>query len=277
MFVDPIISIPLELAQKADAEKLADSLSSLAERDLTLVVRVSKESGQTIIAGMSELQLVKIVHRLIHEFTLDVRAGAMQVEQRETITDKAPSDGKFIRQSCGRGQYGHVTLLLEPTARGAGFQFENRIFGGVVPKQYIPAVETGVRNALPGGVIAGCPIVDVKVSLLFGSYHEVDSSDMAFRIAGSMAFKEGFLKANPVVLEPIMKIKVEVPAESLSDVFDDIRMRRGKIVDLEESIPRLRATVPLSELVGYAAYIHDKTDGKGQVVMRFIGFEEMSS
>ena len=235
------------------------------------------ETGQTIIAGMGELHLEIIVDRLLREFKVEANVGKPQVAYRETIRGKVTQVGEFIRQTGGRGQYGKVTLELEATAPGAGFEFVNKIVGGVIPKEYIPAVENGVREALQGGVLAGYPIIDVKVSLVFGSYHEVDSSEMAFKIAGSMAFKEGFMKAKPVLLEPIMKVEVEVPEEFMGDVIGDISSRRGKIegMDSVDNLSKVRATVPLSEMFGYATDIRNKTRGQGTFVMEFYHYEEV--
>jgi elongation factor G len=226
---------------------------------------------------MGELHLEIIVDRLLREFKVEANVGKPQVAYRETIKNKVKQEGKFIRQSGGRGQYGHVIIEIEPSPPGTGFEFVNKIVGGVIPKEYIPAVETGIRDTLQGGVLAGYPIIDVKVTLVFGSYHEVDSSEMAFRIAGSMAFKEGFLKAKPVLLEPIMKVEAEVPEEFMGEVIGDISSRRGKIEGMETSdkLSKVKAQVPLSEMFGYATDIRNKTKGQGTFVMEFLHYEEV--
>jgi len=276
-FPEPVISVAIEPKTKADSDKLGMSLSRLAEEDPTFKVRIDHETGQTIIAGMGELHLEIIVDRLLREFQVEANVGKPQVAYRETIKNKVKQEGKFIRQSGGRGQYGHVVIELEPLPPGGGFEFVNKIVGGVIPKEYIPAVETGIRDTLQGGVLAGYPIIDVKVTLVFGSYHEVDSSEMAFRIAGSMAFKEGFLKAKPVLLEPIMKVEAEVPEEFMGEVIGDISSRRGKIDGMEtnEKLSKVKAQVPLSEMFGYATDIRNKTKGQGTFVMEFLHYEEV--
>jgi elongation factor G len=276
-FPDPVISVAIEPKTKGDSDRLGVSLSRLAEEDPTFKVRVDHETGQTIIAGMGELHLEIIVDRLLREFKVEANVGKPQVAYRETIKKHVKEEGKFIRQSGGRGQYGHVVLELDPTEPGAGFSFVNKIVGGTIPKEYIPAVEHGVREALVGGVLAGYPIIDVKVTLVFGSYHEVDSSEMAFKTAGSIAFKDGFMKAKPVLLEPIMKVEVEVPEEFMGDVIGDISSRRGKIegMDTVDSLSKVRASVPLSEMFGYATDIRNKTRGQGTFVMEFYHYEEV--
>ena len=276
-FPDPVISVAIEPKTKADSEKLGVALGRLAEEDPTFKVRVDQETGQTIIAGMGELHLEIIVDRLLREFKVEANVGKPQVAYRETCKKTVKQEGKFVRQSGGRGQFGHVVIEIEPQPAGKGFEFVNKIVGGVIPKEYIPAVEAGIREALVGGVYAGYPIIDVKTTLVFGSYHEVDSSEMAFKIAGSMAFKEGFLKAKPTLLEPIMKVDVEVPEEYMGDVIGDISSRRGRIdgMDTVEHLSKVKAQVPLSEMFGYATDIRNKTRGQGTFVMEFLHYDEV--
>lgn len=278
-FPDPVISVAIEPKTKGDADKLGVSLGRLAEEDPTFKVRVDHETGQTIIAGMGELHLEIIVDRLLREFKVEANVGKPQVAYRETIKKQVKAEGKFIRQSGGRGQYGHVVFEIEPGQTGSGFEFVNKIVGGAVPKEYIPAVEAGVRDTLTGGVLAGYPVIDVKVSLVFGSYHEVDSNEMAFKTAASIGFKEGFMKASPILLEPIMKVEVEVPEEFMGDVIGDISSRRGRIegMDTVNSLSKVRAAVPLSEMFGYATDIRNKTRGQGTFVMEFNNYEEVPS
>lgn len=276
-FPDPVISVAIEPKTKADSDKLGVSLGRLAEEDPTFKVHVDHETGQTIIAGMGELHLEIIVDRLLREFKVEANVGKPQVAYRETIKKQVKQEGKFVRQSGGRGQYGHVVIELEPTEPGGGFQFVNKIVGGVIPKEYIPGVEQGIKEALEGGVLAGYPAIDVRATLVFGSYHEVDSNEMAFKIAGSMALKEGFMKAKPVLLEPIMKVEVEIPEDYMGDVIGDISSRRGKIegMDTVDNLSKVRATVPLSEMFGYATDIRNKTRGQGTFVMEFLHYEEV--
>ena len=276
-FPDPVISVAIEPKTKADSEKLGVSLGRLAEEDPTFKVRVDPETSQTIIAGMGELHLEIIVDRLLREFKVEANVGKPQVAYRETMRNKVKQEGKFIRQSGGRGQYGHVVIELEPVEAGAGFQFVNKIVGGVIPKEYIPAVEDGITEALQGGVLAGYPVIDIKATLVFGSYHDVDSSEMAFKIAGSMAFKEGFMKGKPVLLEPVMKVEVEVPEEFMGDAIGDISSRRGRIEGMEtiDRLSKVKALVPLSEMFGYATDIRNKTKGQGTFVMEFQHYEEV--
>ncbi|HEY9680214.1 MAG TPA: elongation factor G [Oculatellaceae cyanobacterium] len=276
-FPDPVISVAIEPKTKADSDKLGVALGRLAEEDPTFKVRVDQETGQTIIAGMGELHLEIIVDRLLREFKVEANVGKPQVAYRETCKKQIKQEGKFVRQSGGRGQYGHVVLEIEPQAPGAGFEFVNKIVGGVIPKEYIPAVEAGIKEALVGGVYAGYPIIDVKTTLVFGSYHEVDSSEMAFKVAGSMAFKEGFMKAKPTLLEPIMKVDVEVPEEYMGDVIGDISSRRGRIdgMDTVDHLSKVKAQVPLSEMFGYATDIRNKTRGQGTFVMEFLHYDEV--
>jgi elongation factor G len=276
-FPDPVISVAIEPKTKGDSDKLGVSLGRLAEEDPTFKVRVDHETGQTIIAGMGELHLEIIVDRLLREFKVEANVGKPQVAYRETIKKNVKAEGKFIRQSGGRGQYGHVVFELEPLPAGTGFEFVNKIVGGVVPKEYIPAIEAGVRDTLVGGVLAGYPVIDVKCTLVFGSYHEVDSNEMAFKTAASIGFKEGFMKANPILQEPIMKVEVEVPEEFMGDVIGDISSRRGRIegMDTIESLSKVKSSVPLSEMFGYATDIRNKTRGQGTFTMEFAHYEEV--
>lgn len=276
-FPDPVISVAIEPKTKGDSDKLGVALTKLAEEDPTFKVSVDHETGQTIIAGMGELHLEIIVDRLVREFKVHANIGKPQVAYRETIKGSCTQEGKFVRQSGGRGQYGHVVLDLEPGEPGSGFVFENKIVGGVVPREYIPAVESGVKGAMAGGVIAGYPIIDVKVTLIDGSNHPVDSSEMAFKTAGSIGFKEGFKRSKPILLEPIMKVEVEVPEEFMGDVIGDLSGRRGKVEGMEttEHLSKVKANVPLSEMFGYATDIRNKTKGQGTFVMEFLHYEEV--
>lgn len=276
-FPEPVISVAIEPKTKADSDKLGVALSKLAEEDPTFRVRVDHETGQTIISGMGELHLEIIVDRLLREFKVEANVGKPQVAYRETIRKAVKQEGKFIRQSGGRGQYGHVILELEPREPGAGYEFVNDIVGGVIPKEYIPGVDKGIQEAMEGGVLAGYPVIDLRAKLVFGSYHEVDSSEMAFRVAGSMAFKEGFMKAKPVLLEPIMKVEVEVPEEFMGDVIGDISSRRGRIEGMETSdhLSKVKAHVPLAEMFGYATDIRNKTRGQGTFVMEFANYDDV--
>ncbi|MEF3193021.1 MAG: elongation factor G, partial [Halothiobacillaceae bacterium] len=249
-FPEPVISIAVEPKTKGDQEKMAIALSKLAAEDPSFRVHTDEESGQTIISGMGELHLEIIVDRMKREFKVEANTGKPQVAYRETIRSAVEQEGKFVRQSGGRGQYGHVWLRIEPNEEGKGYEFVNAIVGGVVPKEYIPAVDKGVQEALQNGVLAGYPMVDVKVTLFDGSYHEVDSSEMAFKIAASIGLKEGAAKANPVLLEPIMKVEVETPEEYMGDVIGDINRRRGMVQGMDDGyggIKKIRAEVPLSE------------------------------
>ncbi|MGI1691954.1 elongation factor G, partial [Thermoanaerobacter uzonensis] len=276
-FPEPVISVAIEPKTKAAQEKMTMALLKLAEEDPTFKTYTDQETGQTIIAGMGELHLEIIVDRLRREFNVDCNVGKPQVAYKETITKPVKIEGKFIRQSGGRGQYGHVWLEMEPAPRGEGYTFENRIVGGVIPKEYIPAVDAGVQEAMQNGVLGGYPVIDVKVALVDGSYHEVDSSDMAFKIAGSIAFKEGMKKANPVLLEPIMKVEVVVPEEYMGDIIGDINSRRGRVEGMEARAGAqvIRAFVPLAEMFGYATDLRSKTQGRGTYTMQFHHYEEV--
>jgi elongation factor G len=276
-FPDPVIDIAIEPKTKADQDKLGLSLSRLAEEDPTFRVHTDQETGQTIISGMGELHLEIIVDRLLREFKVEANVGKPQVAYRETIRRAAKIEGKFIRQSGGRGQYGHVWLELEPLSPGTGFQFENKIIGGAIPREYIPAVEAGIKDAMLTGVLAGYPMVDIKVSLFDGSYHEVDSSEMAFRIAGSMAFKDGSRKASPVLLEPVMKVEIVTPEEYMGDIMGDFNSRRGRIEGMESRAGAqvIRGHVPLCEMFGYATTIRSISQGRAVYVMHFSHYDEV--
>jgi len=276
-FPDPVISVAIEPKTKVDQERLGVSLSKLAQEDPSFRVKLDEETGQTIISGMGELHLEIIVDRLMREFKVDANVGKPQVAYRETIKKKVEAQGKFVRQSGGRGQFGDVWLYVEPNEPGVGFTFENKIVGGAIPREYIPAVEKGVKEAMDGGILAGFPLVDIKVTLFDGSYHEVDSSEMAFKIAGSMGFKEGARKASPVLLEPVMSVEVVVPEEYMGDVIGDLNSRRGKIMGME---PRgnaqvIQSQVPLSQMFGYATDLRSKTQGRATYTMQFAHYDEV--
>ncbi len=268
-FPDPVIRVAIEPKTKAGQEKMGIALSKLAEEDPTFKTYTDDETGQTIIAGMGELHLEIIVDRLLREFKVEANVGKPQVSYKETIRKPVKIEHKYARQSGGRGQYGHVYLEIEPQEPGAGYVFENQIVGGAIPKEYIPAVDAGVQGAMESGVLAGYNVVDIKVTLFDGSYHEVDSSEMAFKIAGSMAFKEGCKKADPVLLEPIMKVDVIVPEEYMGDVMGDLNSRRGQIQGMEarQGAQAISAMVPLSEMFGYATELRSRTQGRGQYTM----------
>lgn len=276
-FPEPVIDQAIEPKTKADQDKLGLALQRLAEEDPTFQVRTDEETGQTIIRGMGELHLEVIVDRLLREFKVEANVGKPQVAYRETIRESVKQEGKFIRQTGGRGQYGHVWLEVEPNEPGAGFEFINKIVGGVVPKEYIPAVEAGVKEAMESGVLAGYPMVDVKVTLFDGSYHEVDSSEMAFKIAASMGFKEAARKAKPVLLEPIMKVEVVTPEDFMGDVVGDLNSRRGRIEGMERraNAQVVRALVPLAEMFGYATDLRSATQGRAVYTMHFSHYEEV--
>lgn len=278
-FPDPVISVAIEPKTKADQEKLSTALNKLAQEDPSFRVKVDEETGQTIISGMGELHLEIIVDRLVREYKVEANVGNPQVAYRETIKKKVTQEGKYIKQSGGRGQYGHVWLDVEPLEAGKGFEFENKIVGGTIPKEYIPAVEKGVREAMESGVMAGYPVVDIKVTLFDGSYHEVDSSEMAFKIAGSLCFKEAMRKASPILLEPIMKVEVIVPDEYMGDVMGDLSSRRGRIEGMEArgSAQVIRCKVPLKEMFGYATVLRSLTQGRATYTMLFDHYEEVPS
>ena len=274
---DPFISVAVEPKTKNDQEKMGIALQKLAEEDPTFRVRTDQETGQTIISGMGELHLEIIVDRMLREFKVDCNVGNPQVAYRETIRKPAKAEGKFVRQSGGHGQYGHCWLELTPQEPGAGFTFENKIVGGVIPKEFINPIENGVREAMDNGVIAGYPVVDVKVTVYDGSYHEVDSSEMAFKIAGSMAFRNAAEKANPVLLEPYVKVEVIVPEEYMGDVMGDINSRRGRIEGMEarNGAQVINAFVPLSEMFGYSTDLRSKTQGRGNYSMEVSYYDEV--
>ncbi|TSK03942.1 MAG: elongation factor G [Geobacter sp.] len=274
-FPEPVISIAIEPKTKADQEKLGLSLGKLASEDPSFRVKTDEETGQTIISGMGELHLEIIVDRLFREFKVDASVGKPQVAYRETITKKVKAEGKFVRQSGGRGQFGHVWLEIEPQEAGKGYEFVDAIKGGVVPREYIPAVDKGIKEALDNGVMAGFPVVDIKVTLVDGSYHEVDSSEMAFKIAGSMGFKEGCAKASPIILEPIMSVEVVVPEEYMGDVIGDLNSRRGRIMGMEgrAGAQVVTAMVPLAQMFGYSTDLRSATQGRATYSMTFDHYE----
>ncbi len=276
-FPEPVISVAVEPKTKADQEKMGLALQRLAKEDPSFRVSTDQESGQTIISGMGELHLDIIVDRMKREFKVEANVGKPQVAYRETIRAKVEQEGKFVRQSGGRGQYGHVWLKIEPQEEGKGYEFVNGIVGGVVPREYIPAVDKGVKEALEGGVIAGYPVVDVKVTIFDGSYHDVDSNEMAFKIAGSMAFKDGVRKAKPVLLEPIMKVEVVTPEDYSGDVIGDLNRRRGQIQGMEDSVSGkvVTAEVPLAEMFGYATSVRSMSQGRATFTMEFAKYMEV--
>jgi elongation factor G len=276
-FPEPVIWIAIEPKTKADQEKLSQGLNNLADEDPTFKIRSDQDTGQTLIGGMGELHLEIIVDRLKREFRVEANVGRPQVAYKETIRKKVESEGKFVRQSGGRGQYGHVWIEVEPNEKGAGYEFEDKIVGGVVPKDYIPSVSQGIKEALRSGVIAGYPVEDVKVRLFDGSYHDVDSSEMAFKVAGSMAVKAAMKKADPVLLEPVMNVEVITPEEYMGDVMGDLNSRRGHIKGIE---PRrdaqvIRARVPLAEMFGYATTLRSMSQGRALYTMQFAYYEEV--
>jgi elongation factor G len=271
-FPDPVIKIAVEPKSKGDQDKLTDALIKLAEEDPTFRVQYDDQTGQTVISGMGELHLDIIVDRLKREFRVQCNVGRPQVAYRETITRPVKIEGRFVRQSGGRGQYGHVWLQMEPNQSGAGFVFEDKIVGGVVPREYIAPVQKGIVEAMESGVLAGYPVVDVKVALIDGSYHEVDSSEMAFKIAGSMAFKDGAQKAGPILLEPVMRVETTVPDEYVGDAVGDFSSRRGQVEGMESrggNVQVVRGLVPLAEMFGYATDLRSMTSGRGSFSMQF--------
>ena len=275
-FPDPVISQAVEPKTKADQEKMGLALQKLALEDPSFRVHTDEESGQTIISGMGELHLEILVDRMKREFNVEANIGKPQVAYRETIRAEVEQEGKFVRQSGGRGQYGHVWLKIEPQEAGKGYEFVNQIVGGVVPKEYIPSVDKGIQEAMANGVIAGYPMVDVKVTLYDGSYHEVDSNEMAFKIAGSMGFKEGCAKANPVILEPIMEVEIETPEEYMGDVMGDLSRRRGLPLGQDDSASgkKIRAEVPLAEMFGYSTTLRSMSQGRATYSMEFKKYAE---
>jgi elongation factor G len=279
VFPAPVISVAVEPKTKADQEKMGLALQRLAKEDPSFRMNTDQESGQTIISGMGELHLEIIVDRMKREFNVEANVGKPQVAYRETIRGTIESEGKFVRQSGGRGQYGHVWLKLEPNAQGKGYEFINGIVGGTVPREFIPAVDKGIKEAVDTGVIAGYPVVDVKVTLFDGSYHDVDSNEMAFKIAGSIGFKDGFRKARPVLLEPIMKVEVVTPEDYSGDIIGDLNRRRGQITGMDEQAAGkvITAEVPLSEMFGYATTVRSMSQGRATFTMEFEKYVEVPS
>jgi elongation factor G len=275
-FPEPVIAVAVEPKSKADQEKMGVALSKLAQEDPSFRVRTDEETGQTIIAGMGELHLEIIVDRMLREFKVNCNVGAPQVAYRESIRKSVEVEGKFIRQSGGRGQYGHVWLRLEPLGEAEGYKFENALVGGVVPKEFVPAVDKGVQEQMGNGVLVGFPLVDMKVTLFDGSYHDVDSSEMAFKIAGSIALRSGVMQAAPVLLEPVMKVEVTTPDEYMGDVIGDLNRRRGVIHGMDEESGSLvvRAEVPLGEMFGYATDLRSATQGRAAYSMEFVRYSE---
>jgi len=276
-FPEPVIQVAIEPKTKADQDKMGIALGKLAEEDPTFTTESNPETGQTLIAGMGELHLDVIVDRLKREFKVEANVGAPQVAYRETFRASAEVEGKFIRQSGGRGQYGHVWVKYEPNEEGAGFEFENKIVGGVVPREYVPSVEQGIREALENGVLAGYPLIDVKATLYDGSYHDVDSNEMAFKIAASMSLKAAKNKCNPVLLEPMMKVEIVIPEEYMGDVMGDVTSRRGRVEGMEArgNAQLVKAFVPLAEMFGYATALRSNTQGRGTYSMFFDHYEEV--
>jgi elongation factor G len=274
---EPVISVAVEPKSKQDMEKLSKALQSLSDEDPTFRVSLDPETNQTVIAGMGELHLEILVDRMLREFKVEANVGAPQVAYRETIRKAIQVEGKFIRQSGGKGQYGHVVIDLEPGEAGSGFEFVSKIVGGSIPKEFIPSVENGVKEACESGILAGFPLIDVKTTLVDGSYHDVDSSEMAFKIAGSMAIKDGVPKASPVLLEPMMKVEVEVPETYLGDIMGNLNSRRGQIEGMgtEEGLAKISAMVPLAEMFGYATDIRSMTQGRGIFTMEFSHYDEV--
>jgi elongation factor G len=276
---EPVISVAVEPKTKQDMEKLSKALQSLSEEDPTFRVSIDSETNQTVIAGMGELHLEILVDRMLREFKVEANVGAPQVAYRETIRKAVKTEGKFIRQSGGKGQYGHVVIELEPGEPGSGFEFISKIVGGSVPKEYVNPAAEGMKEACESGVIAGYPLIDVKATLVDGSYHDVDSSEMAFKIAGSMAIKQGVQKASPVLLEPMMKVEVEVPDDFIGTVIGDLNSRRGQIeaqeTDQSQGLAKVTAKVPLAEMFGYATDIRSNTQGRGIFSMEFSHYDEV--
>jgi elongation factor G len=272
-----VIHVAVEPKTKADQEKMGLALGKLAQEDPTFRVSTDQDSGQTIIAGMGELHLEIIIDRMMREFKVEANVGKPQVAYRETIRRNSQAEGKFIRQTGGRGQYGHVKIRLEPNEAGKGYEFVNEIVGGVVPREYIKPVDEGIKEAMEGGILAGYPVEDVKAILYDGSYHEVDSSEMAFKIAGSMAFKEAAKKASPVLLEPVMSVEVVVPEEFMGTIIGDLNSRRGHIEGMEHRAGSqvIKAIVPLSEMFGYATQMRSLTQGRATFSMHFARYEEV--
>jgi elongation factor G len=276
-FPEPVINVAIEPKSKASQEKMMTALAKLAEEDPTFRTYTDQETGQTLIAGMGELHLDIIVDRLFREFKVEANVGAPQVAYKETIRKAVKADGKFVRQSGGRGQYGHCVLEVEPRQPGEGYEFVNKVVGGSIPKEYIAPIDAGIQEAMNSGVLGGYPVVDIKVTVVDGSYHEVDSSEMAFKIAGSMGFKDACRKADPVLLEPIMRVDIDVPEDYMGDVMGDISSRRGRIEGMEarSNAQHIQAKVPLSQMFGYATALRSRTQGRGTFVMQISHFEEV--
>jgi elongation factor G len=276
-FPEPVISVAVEPKTKVDQEKMGLALQRLAKEDPSFRLSSDAESGQTIIAGMGELHLEIIVDRMKREFKVEANVGKPMVAYRETIRAKVEQEGKFVRQSGGRGQYGHVWITLEPSEPGKGYEFVNAVVGGTVPKEYIPAVDKGIKEATANGILAGYPVVDVKVTLFDGSYHDVDSNEMAFKIAGSMAFKDAMAKAKPVILEPIMKVEVVTPEDYYGDIVGDLNRRRGQIIGMEDSISGkvVTAEVPLAEMFQYSTSMRSMSQGRATYTMEFAKYMEV--
>jgi elongation factor G len=275
-FPDPVIQVAIEPKTKADQEKMGVALSRLAQEDPTFKVRSDPETNQTIIAGMGELHLEIIVDRMMREFKVEANVGKPMVAYRETIRKRVDAEGKFVRQSGGRGQYGHVRMYVEPNEAGKGYEFVNDIKGGVIPKEYIKPIDQGIQEAMQSGVLAGYPCVDIKVTIYDGSYHDVDSNEMAFKIAGSMGFKAGCEKANPVILEPIMAVEVVMPEDYMGDVIGNLNSRRGRIENMEDraGVKVVTAQVPLAEMFAYSTSLRGMTQGRGNYSMQFSHYAE---
>jgi elongation factor G len=277
-FPEPVIEVAIEPKTKAENERLSESLTKLSEEDPTFKVKVDDETGQTIISGMGELHLEILCDRLLREFKVQGNIGKPQVAYRETITKKTEVEIKFVRQTGGRGQFGHVVMEFEPSDKGAGFVFENKIIGGVIPREFINPVRQGVKGAMGNGVVAGYPLVDIKATLIDGSYHPVDSSEIAFKTAGSIALRDAVLKAGPIVLEPIMDVEVIVPEEYMGDVLGDLNSRRGKIIGMvprSDSAHVITGVVPLSEMFGYATVLRSMTQGRAIYTMQFSSYQAL--
>jgi elongation factor G len=277
-FPEPVISVAIEPKTKVDQDKLGKALFSLQDEDPTFQVRTDEDTGQTIIWGMGELHLEVLVDRMMREFSVAANVGKPQVAYRETITEPVRKvEQRYVRQTGGRGQYGHVVIDLEPTGPGGGYEFVDKVTGGVIPREYIPAVDAGIQEALESGVLAGYPIVDVRAILTYGSYHDVDSSEMAFKIAGSLAFKEGARKAKPALLEPVMAVEVVTPEDYMGDVIGDLSSRRGKVAGMEQrgSSHVVRAQVPLAEMFGYATDLRSRTQGRATYTMQFHSYSQV--
>ena len=276
-FPEPVISIAIEPKTKADQDKLSVALGKLASEDPSFRVRVDEETGQTVISGMGELHLEIIVDRLKREFKVEANIGNPQVAYRETFRKTVKSEGKYIKQSGGKGNYGHCWLEMTPLEPGSGFEFENKIVGGAIPKEYIPAIEKGITEAMENGIVAGYPVVDCKVTVFDGSFHEVDSNEMAFKIAASMAFKDGMKQASPVLLEPIMKVEVVTPDEYMGDVMGDLSSRRGRIegMNVQGNAQVINAMVPLKQMFGYSTELRSITQGRATYTMQFDHYEEV--